>query len=136
MKWFDSVRNNPRRRLILMLSALVVASVGGALYFAKDEIWSPIPRDLVGKWEVVQGRSAGSILEFRSNGECVGQMTFVGRTGNLHAKVRVDGDKFHITTTHPITRRSVTATQTLKMLTGEQVIIDEEGKDSVMKRIH
>jgi uncharacterized protein (TIGR03066 family) len=121
--------------LYVAIALAVVAGIGSWALF-ENIIWSRIPPELVGKWEVIGGEQDGATFDFYPNGAMVGNVKSpAGRRNVIHASIRVDGNKILSTTRHPDTGQPMTMVLVIKtMKPSELVVEDEEGKIMNMKR--
>ncbi|MCI0461454.1 MAG: hypothetical protein L0Z62_31270 [Gemmataceae bacterium] len=132
-------RTSWRGRLLKGTAALlVIALVGGATYALFHLVlWARIPNQMAGKWLVHEGELHGATLEFFRNGTMVGTVNLDGRKATIQGKVEVEGDKLHITSIHPLTKKQHTDTQTIRSLTdSEFILVDRKGTVIRMERLH
>ncbi len=122
-----------KRRLLLGLLVLVVA--GGTWAVFEFVVWNKLPRELVGKWEVVEGPQEGAIFHFHRSGFMVGAFDARGFVNFVEASIRVEGQNMYATTKHPKTGEELTRVQVIRTLTENELVLqDEKGQLLKMKR--
>lgn len=122
----------PRRLLLILLAVL---ATGGAWAVAEFVMEPTIPRELVGKWVVVEGPQEGATFDFFRDGTMVGKVNLGGKEGIIKATVRVEGNKILSTTKNPQTGKDDTRTQVIRTLNDKELVVeDEQGKLLKMER--
>jgi uncharacterized protein (TIGR03066 family) len=124
------------RWLVVGLCVLLAALTAGATWALLEfVVFSRIPHDLVGKWVVERGEQEGATFDFFRNGTFTGRMNVQGNEGIVEGRVHVEGAKLLTTTRNPHTRKDETRTQTIKTLTREALVVeDDRGEVLRMKR--
>lgn len=123
-----------QRRLWLVLLVCLVGSTAVSYVVFKHFVTS-IPQELIGTWQVTEGRLRGATLEFRSDGTAVAVLTRQGKKEITHSTVKVEGKKIYMTDRDD--RGKVeTVSQTIVKLADDLLILrDEENNTFRMKRI-
>lgn len=118
--------------LIGLASVAVVCSVL-AFYGLQSNLPQPLPKELVGRWEVVDGFGVGNIYEFYENGDFHGIFHFNGRTGERKSVVTIDGDQMRFKTKLPITGEFDVVEQTILKMSADELILEQNGERSVLR---
>jgi uncharacterized protein (TIGR03066 family) len=122
------------RRWVFLGLALVLAA-GATWAFFEYVVWATTPSELVGKWVVTEGPDEGGTVDFYRNGTMVAKVNNRGYEGIIEAKIRVEDKKIHVTTRHQKTGELGTRVQTIKVLDGTRLILeDERGKSVKLER--
>jgi len=101
-------------------------------------VWNKLPKELVGKWEVVQGppEFAEAEFQFFPTGKIIGHFNDQGNDRPMEADVRVEEGKLYITTRRPSTGEEHVSVQTIRTLNDRQLVVaDERGMIIRMARI-
>ena len=118
-----------RRVLLGAMLIVVAAGVWGLFEFV---IWNNIPAELVGKWEIMEGPDEGGTVDFYRNGSMVAHVNRAGMLGITEARIRVDEKKIHVTTRRRETGEELTRVQTIKLLEGDRLVLQDE-KGNLLK---
>jgi uncharacterized protein (TIGR03066 family) len=113
-----------RGTLILVLCALLLG--GGTWAFFEYVVWATTPAELVGKWVVTDGPDEGGTVDFYRNGTMVAKVNNRGMEGIIEARIRVEDKKIHVTTRHQQTGAEGTRVQTIKVLDGSHLVLEDE----------
>jgi uncharacterized protein (TIGR03066 family) len=125
-------------RKMLIAIALLLLAAGGTWAFMEFVVWNRLPTDLVGRWEVVQGppEYKDAEFEFYRSGKMVAYVNDRGNVGEIHAYVRIEGDKIYSTTRNEAGKEHVSV-QTIRTLTTQQLVVaDEAGRVTKMVRMN
>jgi uncharacterized protein (TIGR03066 family) len=127
-------RRNWRALAFLLCCLVGSAAVSFAVF---RYIGSSVPRELVGTWQVTDGKLKGATLEFRWYGTGVATQTNAdGKKESLESSVRVRGKRIFMTSKNPGTGLEETVIQTiLKLADDELVIRDQDEVTYVLIRI-
>lgn len=130
-------RPRPRAALVWLAVLGCVLLAGAASYAVlRFVVLSRVPHALLGKWYVVGGDMDGATLEFDRDGKMIGTVNMKGKEGKIKGKAEVDGQTLRITSTNPFTGRAETVTQTIRTLTEDRLVIeDEKGAVLQMERL-
>jgi uncharacterized protein (TIGR03066 family) len=125
----------PRLRWPLVLLGLLVLvgllSAGGTWALFEFVVWNRVPTALVGKWVVTEGPDEGGTVDFYRNGTMVAKVNNGGMEGIIEARVRVEGDKIHVTTRNRETGEEGVRVQTIKVLDAHRLVLQDERGMSV-----
>jgi hypothetical protein len=128
---------NNRRWVVLGLGLIVAAGGSWALmeFVVWNKVfWNEMPAELVGKWVVTEGPDEGGTIDFYRNGNMVAVVNLQGKTGIVKASIRVEEKKIHATLTNQLTREKGTRIQTIKVLTNERLVLEDELGNSIKMR--
>ncbi|HYT92554.1 MAG TPA: hypothetical protein VEL76_27810 [Gemmataceae bacterium] len=115
------------------LSVLCLLLVGGGTWATFEfVVWNKLPSQLLGKWVIEGGEQDGATLDFFRNGTMIGRMNVRGSLAIVNGRAAVEGNKLFITTQNPQTRQEETQAQTIKVLTSEELIV-EDGKGKTFR---
>jgi uncharacterized protein (TIGR03066 family) len=129
-------RSKLRYRTWLVTGALFLVA-GAVAYFALG--WflrSTLPDEIVGDWRIEGGEMNGTRVSFASDGTFKTLVTVDGKDVEVRATVQKHGNTLHYTMTLPDTRQRMTRTQTIKSLTGREMIVEEDREQSRLVRIN
>lgn len=110
----------------------VLVSGGGTFALFEYVILSKLPRELLGKWVVIEGEMEGATAEFSRNGTTIWKVNMKGKEGIIKGRAEVDGETMRIMTTNPMTKEPVTDTQTILTLNENQLVIEDQ-KGTIIK---
>jgi uncharacterized protein (TIGR03066 family) len=126
-------------RKVLIAIALLLLTAGGTWAFTEFVVWNRLPGNLVGRWEVVQGppEYKDAVFEFHRSGKMIAYVNDKGNVGEIHADIRVEGDKIYSTSRHPRSGQEHVTVQTIRSLTDQDLIVaDEAGRVTKMARMN
>jgi hypothetical protein len=127
----SSVEKRPARLLGLPRWAflfLCLFFATGITWAVFELVWSPLPSELVGRWEVSEGPQRGSIFEFFRRGVLEAHLNNP-RTGMMEvmeATVALADKKLLVTTRNPHTQKDETRSCLIKELTERTLIVEFE----------
>jgi uncharacterized protein (TIGR03066 family) len=99
-------------------------------------VWSKVPAELVGKWEVQGGPQDGARFEFSRNGKLEAHFNDRGMDRPLYGTVAVDGGRLHITTRNPHTQLDETRSCAIREMSGKTLVVEfEKGELYRMVRV-
>jgi uncharacterized protein (TIGR03066 family) len=108
------------------LGLCLLLAAGGTWAIMEYVVWDKLPPELVGKWVVTGGEQEGATFDFYRNGTMVARVNNRGNLDLVNAQVAVEGDTLFITTRHPVNHSEMTKKQTIKTLTGQQLVLQDE----------
>src|SRR5262245_60770958 len=125
-----------RRGLSAWLFAGALVLVAAALsYFVLGWLLGPtLPAELVGEWRIVGGEMDGARLTFARDGSFTATLMVDGKPSQMEATVEKQGGKLRYTMVTP-DGRTMTKSQTIKLLTEWEMIIEENRQQSRLMRI-
>jgi uncharacterized protein (TIGR03066 family) len=124
---------NAKRWVLLGLAMLL--AFGSTWAFLEKFVWATTPSELVGKWVVTEGADEGGTVDFYSNGDMIATVNKQEMAFIIKAKIRVEDKKLYVTTKHETTGKLGLRVQTIKVLSGNYLVLeDERGKSVKMKR--
>jgi hypothetical protein len=113
--------------------------VGGTWAFAEFVLWNKLPPELVGKWEVYDGKDMqGAIFDFSRFGSLEARLPSPdpNKTNVLQGSVTVEDKKLLITTRNPNTKLDETRTCVIRELTVTTLIVEfDKGEVFKMHRV-
>jgi len=115
-------------RWVVPILCLLLAA-GGTWGVMEFVVWNKLPGDLVGKWEVQGGDQDGATFDFFRNGTMVARINVRGKLEFVKADVAVEGDGLFVTTRSPIDNREMTKRHTIKVLSANRLVLEDERKN-------
>ena len=94
-------------------------------------LWGEMPGELVGKWVVTEGPDEGGTIDFYRDGTMRAVVNLQGKTGIVNARIRVEDKKIHATVTNQLTGEEGTRVQTIKVLSNERLVLEDERGNSI-----
>lgn len=113
-----------RRRIWFFAVVLGLLSAYGTYYLVEFVFWPRVPTELVGAWRVKGGPQDGVILEFLPNGLFQATIKRGEEGATVRARVRVEDNLVHITSTNPRTGAAEIKTHIIHRLT--ETVLDLE----------
>jgi len=125
----------PRLRLWAFLLLCLVGSA--VISFVIFKYVAPsIPHELIGTWKVTDGPLKDATLEFRWYGTAIATSNSKGKEEITESSVKVVGNKILLTSTHAVTGKDDTVSQTILKLTEDELVLrDEDRMTYAMKRV-
>lgn len=110
------------------LAALCLFAAAGTWAVLEFVVWNRLPGQLVGRWEVASGppEYKDAVFEFHRSGKMIGHLNVREELRIINADIRVEGDKIFSTTRHPRTGKEITTSQTVRVLTDRQLVIEDQ----------
>ena len=106
-----------------------VCSVTGQGQKKDKEEEKSLPKELMGKWVVVEGPQEGAAFEFFPDGKMIAKVNLNGKEGIIHATVRVENKKLLSTTKNPQTGKEDSRALRIRILTAKEFVLeDDQGK--------
>jgi hypothetical protein len=119
-----------------ILTLCLLLSCGGSWALFEFVIVSRLPPELVGKWEVSEGKHRGAVFDFSRRGTL--EAHFDSSDPNMmnvvQADVAVQDERLLVTTQNPNTRRYETRVCAIRELTANSLIVEFE-KGDVFKMV-
>jgi hypothetical protein len=117
----------PARNLRLVLvMLLLLAGAFGVSYYLFGYVLPRIPRELVGTWQVVEGKEKGATLEFGWLGAGVAAKPVQGKKQVRESSVRVRGKRIFMTYKGSIGQEDETDILTIVKLIGDELVIRDQ----------
>lgn len=131
----------------LMVAACMAGAASVTFAVFHYFILSRVPHAMIGTWIVMEAKSQGDgkidaslkggTLEFRRDGTMIGKVNMNGKEGTIKATVEVEGKTLRITSVNPYTNRPETDVQTIQILEGDRLALeDRKGTVLTMERLH
>ncbi len=131
-----SVKPARTLRVVLVMLLLLVSAFGVSFYLFRY-VLPHVPRELVGTWQVVEGKMKGATLEFGPFGS--GSATMFNKQGKketAQSSVRVRGKRIFMTYKAADSGQEDTVIQTIVKLTDDELVIrDQDQMTYAMVRI-
>ncbi len=108
------------------LALCLVLTSALTYYGFANYVWSQVPAELVGRWEVKGGPQDGAILEFHRNGTLTANVNVEGYHGASSSHVKATRTELIITSKHPRTGERKTQTQKIEKLTNKELVLVAE----------
>jgi uncharacterized protein (TIGR03066 family) len=119
---------------LFLLLCLVGSAVASFVIF--KYVAPTIPHELIGKWKVTDGPLKDATLEFRWYGTAIATANNKGKEETTESSVKVVGNKILLTSTHAVTGKEDTVSQTILKLTEDELVLrDEDRMTYAMKRV-
>jgi hypothetical protein len=113
---------------VLLGLCLALGGVG-TLAVYEFFIWTKVPPELVGLWEVDEGPQKGGTFEFFRDGTMEVLLKAKGKTVTHKTQVSVRGKTLFMTTRDPLTREESTNEGMIRELTRDTLIVELERGD-------
>jgi len=97
-------------------------------------LWGELPGELMGKWVVTEGPDEGGTIDFYRSGAMRAVVNLQGKTGIVDATIRVEDKKIHATLTNQDTGEKGTRVQTIRVLTRDRLVLEDERGNSIKLR--
>ena len=121
----QKARKSTRRRKALIAICVLLAA-GGSWAVLEFLVWSRLPPELVGNWQVQDGPMKGGSFDFSRNGN----LEISSNQGHVvKARVAVQGKNLLTTTKNPSTSREETHASIIQQLTADSLILELEQGD-------
>jgi uncharacterized protein (TIGR03066 family) len=88
-----------------------------------------LPKELIGKWVVVEGPQEGALFEFLPEGKMIAKVNVNGNEGIINATVRVEDKKLLSTTKDPQKGTDLTRVLLIRVLTAEVFVVEDDQGD-------
>ncbi|HYV34992.1 MAG TPA: hypothetical protein VE988_04755 [Gemmataceae bacterium] len=135
--------NNVRKAMLprwLLIVLCVGGAFGGTWAFAELVLWNKLPAELVGKWEVYDGKDMqGAIFDFSRFGSLEARLPSPdpNKTHVLQGSVTVEDKNLLITTRNPNSGQDETRSCMIRELTPTTLIVEfDKGEVFKMRRVH
>jgi hypothetical protein len=136
---FSKNVSKPRWPRWLVIVLCVVFAGGGTWALGEFVIFSKLPPELVGKWEVLEGKDMkGAIFDFSRFGSLEAHLPSPDpkKTNVLQGSVSVEDKKLFITTQNPRTKQDETRSCLIRELTPTTLTVEfEKGEIFKMLRV-
>ena len=114
-----------------LIGAVAVLVLAGASAAADEKVDA---KKLIGKWEPVEKKDAGLVVEFADKGKLTVSFDLMGKTEKIEGTYKLDKDKLEIAMTFMGEEKKETLTVT-KLTDDELVTKDSKGKEEKLKRM-
>lgn len=114
-----------RRRIWFFAVVIGLLSAYGTYYLVEFVFWPRVPAELVGAWRVMGGPQDGVILEFLPNGLFQAMIRKGEEGATVRARVQVEDNLVHITSTNPRTGAAETKTHIIHRLTETELDLED-----------
>jgi uncharacterized protein (TIGR03066 family) len=95
-----------------------------------------LPKELLGKWVVVDGPMKGAAFEFFPNGKMIAKLNVNGNLAIIDATIHVENKKLLSTTKNPKTGKEDTRVLLIRTLTAREFVVeDDQGSLVKMRRL-
>ena len=123
-----------RRLWVFLLLCLAGSSLVSFVVF--KYIAPTIPHELIGTWEVTEGRLKGATLEFQWHGTAIATLDKQGKKEVTNSTAKVEGKTLYLTSRDDVTGQPETVSQRIVALTENELVIrDEERNTYRLRRI-
>lgn len=114
-----------RQRIWFFAVVLGLVSAYGTYFLVEFVFWPGVPAELVGAWRVKGGPQDGVILEFLPNGLFQATISKGEEGATVRARVRVEDNLVHITSTNPRTGAAETKSHIIHRLTETELDLED-----------
>jgi uncharacterized protein (TIGR03066 family) len=99
------------------------------------QVETKLPKDLLGKWVVVEGPLKGAAFEFFPDGKMLAKLNIEGKELIINATVRVENKQLLSTTKNPQSGKEDTRVLPIRTMTSTEFVVeDDQGKLIKMQR--
>jgi uncharacterized protein (TIGR03066 family) len=118
--------------MVLFAVLLPVCAATGQGQQQGKGVESKLPKELLGKWVVVEGPQEGALFEFFPDGKMIAKLNVKGNEAIVNATVRVENKKLLSTTENPQTGKEDTQVLLIRTMTAKEFVV-EDGKGELFK---